>query len=433
MHEVKTGINSQKSKIETNNLILYSTGKTISIFGSAIYNFALGLYILEQTGSALSFAITLLLGVLPMILFNPFAGVIADKLNKKALVVLMDLLSGVVLFSLYILCSTNYELNLIFIYAATLLLTIFATFFGIGLEAAKPNIVTEEKLMTLNSISKIIDSVSSILGPMLGGIIFAFVDIKTFFLINGISFILSGLSMILIDFQFVKNRSIETHSAKKIHFISDIREGLHYLINQKNIMNLFTVLVSINFFLGFAVTVPLPYIINIVLHLSSKQLGIIQGAFPVGMVFGALFVKKITKAVSYPLLLNYAGSSLALLMMILGIPVLLKDLQLNSSIYVFVYMVILFFFGIVIAFIDIPLAYIIQKEIPDEYRGRVLSIGLSFGKIMLPIAMIFSGALLSSIPSYVMPIAGGIAFYLVTLRSSRKLRIDNLLQKANTC
>ncbi|MBL2323067.1 MFS transporter, partial [Klebsiella pneumoniae] len=86
-------------------------------------------------------------------------------------------------------------------YTTTFLMTVFTTFFGIGLEAAKPNIVSKERLMSLNSISKIIDSISLILGPMLGGIVFAVFDMKTFIIINGISFILSAISILFINFK----------------------------------------------------------------------------------------------------------------------------------------------------------------------------------------------------------------------------------------
>ncbi len=104
MEALQMSVSNENNKKEMKNLFLYSTGKTISIFGTAIYNFALGLYVLKQTGSALSFAVTLILGIIPMVIINPFAGVIADKVNKKTLVVLMDFLSGILLISVYILC-----------------------------------------------------------------------------------------------------------------------------------------------------------------------------------------------------------------------------------------------------------------------------------------------------------------------------------------
>lgn len=393
------------------------------IFGSSIYSFALGLYVLQITGSALNFAITLILGTIPMIVMNPFAGVIADKVDKKKLVICMDLLSGCLLITVYIL-SSYYGLNLSIVYTTTFLMTVFTTFFGIGLEAAKPNIVSKERLMSINSISKIIDSVSLILGPMLGGIVFAVFDIKIFIIINGISFILSGISIVFIHFKLFEFNINEECPKRRINFIKDIKEGFSCLIEKESLKNTFRILISLNFFLGFAVTVPLPYIINTVLNLSSKQFGIIQGTFPVGMIIGAILVKKITNRFSYSYLLKKLSSMLAVFMIISGIPVLFKSFEVNDFVYVITYCVVMFFLGLIIALIDIPLIYFMQKEIPDEYRGRVLSIGLSIGKMMQPIALALSGLVLNYIPAYTLPITGGIVFLILNKAYSNKLNLE---------
>ncbi|MFK4289660.1 putative MFS family arabinose efflux permease [Bacillus sp. RC240] len=423
MGSLRLHIENKKRNQELRNICLYSIAKTVSISGSSIYSFALGLYVLQITGSALNFAITLILGTIPMIVMNPFAGVIADKVDKKKLVICMDLLSGCLLITVYIL-SSYYGLNLFIIYTTTFLMTVFTTFFGIGLEAAKPNIVSKERLMSINSISKIIDSVSLILGPMLGGIVFAVLDIKTFIIINGISFILSGISILFIHFKLFEYNINDGCSKREINFIKDIKEGFSYLIEKESLKNTFSILTSLNFFLGFAVTVPLPYIINTVLNLSSKQFGMIQGTFPVGMIIGAILVKKITNRFSYSYLLKKLSSMLAVFMIISGIPVLFKSFEVNDFVYVITYCVVMFFLGLIIALIDIPLIYFTQKEIPDEYRGRVLSIGLSIGKMMQPIALALSGLLLNYIPAYTLPITGGIVFLILNKAYSNKLNLE---------
>ncbi|MEC5241432.1 MFS transporter [Bacillus mycoides] len=423
MGSLRLHIENKKRNQELRNICLYSIAKTVSIFGSSIYSFALGLYVLQITGSALNFAITLILGTIPMIVMNPFAGVIADKVDKKKLVICMDLLSGCLLITVYIL-SSYYGLNLFIVYTTTFLMTVFTTFFGIGLEAAKPNIVSKERLMSINSISKIIDSVSLILGPMLGGIVFAVFDIKIFIIINGISFILSGISIAFIHFKLFEFNINEECPKRRINFIKDIKEGFSYLIEKESLKNTFRILISLNFFLGFAVTVPLPYIINTVLNLSSKQFGIIQGTFPVGMIIGAILVKKITNRFSYSYLLKKLSSMLAVFMIISGIPVLFKSFEVNDFVYVIMYCVVMFFLGLIIALIDIPLIYFMQKEIPDEYRGRVLSIGLSIGKMMQPIALALSGLVLNYIPAYTLPITGGIVFLILNKAYSNKLNLE---------
>lgn len=423
MASLRLHMENKKRNQELRNICLYSIAKTVSLFGSSIYSFALGLYVLQITGSALNFAITLILGTIPMIVMNPFAGVIADKVDKKKLVVCMDVLSGCVLITVYIL-SSDYGLNLFIVYTTTFLMTVLTTFFGIGLEAAKPNIVSKKRLMSLNSISKIIDSISLILGPMLGGIVFAVFDMKTFIIINGISFILSAISILFINFKLCEQYINEECSIREIKFIKDIKEGYSYLMERKSLKNTFSILISLNFFLGFAVTVPLPYIINTVLNLSSKQFGMIQGTFPVGMIIGAMVVKKITDRFSYSYLLKKLSSMLSVIMIISGIPVLFKSFEVNDFVFVITYCVIMFFLGLMIALIDIPLIYFMQREIPDEYRGRVLSIGLSIGKMMQPIALALSGLLLNHIPAYTLPIGGGIVFLILNQAYSNKLNLE---------
>ncbi|PRT39747.1 MFS transporter [Bacillus wiedmannii] len=423
MGSLRLHIVNKKSNQELRNIFLYSIAKTVSIFGSSMYSFALGLYVLQITGSALNFAITLILGTIPMIILNPFAGVIADKVDKKKLVICMDLLSGCLLIAVYIL-SSYYGLNLFIIYTTTFLMTVFTTFFGIGLEAAKPNIVSKERLMSINSISKIIDSVSLILGPMLGGIVFSVFNIKTFIIINGISFILSGIALLFIHFKLFEYNINEGNSKSGVNFIKDIKEGFSYLLEKESLKNTFHILISFNFFLGFAVTVPLPYIINTVLNLGSKQFGIIQGTFPVGMIIGAIVIKKITDRFSYSYLLKKLSSMLSVFMIILGIPVLFKSFEVNDLVFVITYCVVMIFLGFIIALIDIPLIYFMQNEIPDEYRGRVLSIGLSIGKMMLPIAMALSGLLLNYIPAYTIPIVGGFLYLIVIKVSSNRFILE---------
>jgi len=414
---------SFNDKGEIRNLLLYSSGKIISVFGTSIYNFAISFYVLKLTGSALSFTITLLLGILPMIIINPFAGVIADRFNKKKLVILMDFLSGTLLISVFLISSFS-GFNLLLIYITAFCLTIFATFFGVGMEAAKPNIVSGNKLMNINSIGKIIDSVSSILGPMLGGMVFAFFDIRIFIIFNGICFIISGLSMTFINFNFNKELEDSVKESVKINFIQDIKEGFHYLYERKNMMGLFLILISLNFFLSLAVTIPVPYIINTILELGSTTFGVIQGSLPVGLIAGALFVKKLLEKIPYSVLMKILTLFLSICMVAAGFPLIFEGASFSHLIYGAYYCLLMFCLGIVIAFIDIPIAYFMQKEIPEAYRGRVMSIGISIGKTMTPLAMVVSGFLLELIPPYILPIGGGILYLLITLRYSRKMLLE---------
>jgi len=384
------------------NLGLFIIGKLISVFGSAIYTFAIGLYVLKQTGSGFSFALTLFVGLIPTIIFSPVAGYMSDRFDKKKIVVSMDFANGMMFLILFVL-TLKFELNQPMIYISTFMTTVFTTFFGIAFEAAKPNLVADEKLMSINSLSKVIDSTALILAPVLGGLIFAFTDIKTFILINAVCFIFSAVIETMIDFNHNIKSTAEINDDGG--FVEDIKDGLTYIRKSSEIVKMINVLVILNFFISFSVTVPLPYIINNLLNLSSNQYGIIQGAFPVGMILGAVVVGKIIEKIDYMKLLIFSSITLSVAIALLGLPLVLADA--SSLAYMIYYISIMVIFGIAISFIDVPILWLMQKSIPDNLRGKVLSISMSIVKLIAPLGLVISGMIINSVPVYIMTFAGG--------------------------
>lgn len=404
--------NSLKNK-ELSNTILLSIASFISIFGTAIYNFAIGLYVLKLTGSGLSFATTLALSILSTILINPFAGVLADRLDKKILAVITDLLNGLLLIGLYIV-TKGQPLNLLMIYVSTFFLNVFTTVYGISIEAAKTNLVSEKRLISINSINKVIESTSSILGPVIGGIVFAFLDIRIFIIINGISFCISALLQILIDFKF--NYKSDGENKEKINFITDIIDGINYLRTRKNILNMFGVYVALNFFIGLSITVPMPYIINNILKLNAKFFGIIEGAFPIGMILGALMIKRIMSQYSCDKIVRSSSIVVSVCMIAIGVSVILHNQLYNEIFYLMYFILIMILAGVAISSIDIPIFYMLQQTIPQEFRGRVFSIGITIAKIILPVALIIAGALINLIPTYILPMVGGVGLCIFSMK-----------------
>ena len=384
------------------NLGLFIIGKLISVFGSAIYTFAIGLYVLKQTGSGFSFALTLFVGLIPTIIFSPVAGYMSDRFDKKKIVVSMDFANGMMFLILFLL-TLKFELNQPMIYISTFMTTVFTTFFGIAFEAAKPNLVADEKLMSINSLSKVIDSTALILAPVLGGLIFAFTDIKTFILINAVCFIFSAGIETMIDFNYNIKSTAEINDDGG--FVEDIKDGLTYIRKSSEIVKMINVLVILNFFISFSVTVPLPYIINNLLNLSSNQYGIIQGSFPVGMILGAVVVGKIIEKIDYMKLLIFSSITLSVAISLLGLPLVLADA--SSLAYMIYYISIMVIFGIAISFIDVPILWLMQKSIPDNLRGKVLSISMSIVKLIAPLGLVISGMIINSVPVYIMTFAGG--------------------------
>lgn len=387
---------------EKNILLLYF-GKLSSVMGSSVYTFAIGLYILSITGSGLSFSVNIALSIVPVILISPFAGVVADRFNKKTVIVAMDMLSAAAMMFLYIF-SLRHELSVSAVYTATFFMAVINTAFSITIESLIPEIVKPDKLIGVNSVSRIIDSASGILGPVLGGVVFAFVDIRLFILINAASFFISALSEMFIEYT---SREINHNADESVKV--QIRNAAEYIWGYKEVLRIFAALVFLNFSLGLAVNVPLPYILNTVLKIDPAGFGFTQSFVPIGIITGALAVQKLMERIDYSRLLLRVSLVLGVLMSLLGLPVIpAMRYLLTADMYVPYYSIILFFMGICISLIDIPLIYKLQTSIDEAMRGRVLSIGITIAKIVLPAALILSGLLINVVPIYTICIFGGL-------------------------
>ena len=91
-------------KLYDKNFNILVLGQIISLFGSSIQRFALSLYLLDLTGSASVFATILAISMIPVVLISPIAGMLADRGDKKKLMVLLDVLSAVLLMAMQVLC-----------------------------------------------------------------------------------------------------------------------------------------------------------------------------------------------------------------------------------------------------------------------------------------------------------------------------------------
>lgn len=389
--------------------MLFCIGKFISVFGTATYTFATGIYILKLTGSALGFATNLILSTIPMLIISPFAGVMADRLNKKKLVVSADLLNGLFILLIYFL-SLYRGLSVSLIYFSTIIITTLTTLFDFSMESAKPDLVADNQLIKINTVGKIIDSLSSILAPVIGGIIFSFFNIQTFILMNGLSFILSSLIEVLMNFDFNRKASKKVHQNKL--YIEEIKDGLRYLIHQKNIVQLLFIFILYNLTISFSLTVPLPYLLNNVLNLSLSSYGIIQGCLPIGIILGSLLVPKIMENYKENEIFFKAGTVLSILMLLISTPGLLLKLNVNELTYISLFIMIVFLLGICYSILDIPFICIMQTHIDEDYRARSLSIVMCIIKIVVPISYALSGTLLEIINPYIITLTGALVTFM---------------------
>lgn len=399
----KTNIKVKNKDREKTNLFYYGIGRSMSMIGNSIYTFAIGLYVLNMTGSAVSFATTLILNIVPMMILYPVAGVVADRFSKKTLVIGMNAVNGVLFLMLWLL-SRGSHLNLVVIYGVTILTAILTSIYNVSLEAAKTNIVSLSSILKLNSVGKVIDSFSSILGPIIGGILYAYSNLNIIILINAGSYLLGALAESQIDFDLYLKSEIEKLRFSN-YILGQLKEGINYLWTSPSIKDMFLIMLGLNFMLGFSINIPLPYIINEILNLSSQNYGIIESMIPIGFIIGAFTVRPLMSRFSLQKLLISMNAIIAVIASMIGLPFLFNYF-LGTLPYSIFYSALSLIIGVAIIFINIPVMTVLQEEITSDKKGVVFGLILSLVNITMPLGLILSAYLIEIVPIVLLPALG---------------------------
>lgn len=411
MGDISIGQHDSRMKIATRNIILMMIGKMTSLLGAGIYTFAMGLYVLKTTGSGMGFATTLICGSIPRLICGPIAGAVADRVNRKWLVIGTDLLSSLTMFIMFIL-ATTFGPSLLFIYVSAALLSICASFYSVSLTSSIPSLVDEGRIQKASALNQTAASLSNILAPIIGGVVFGFFSIKSFFLLNSITFFLAVVVQLFIVFDLYKKEKAES----KEHFLTSIKEGFSYVKRQHEIYGLMKIAVGVNFFAS-ALFVSLPYIIVQNLHLSSKQLGVVEGMLAVGMLIGAIALS-VRKEVNNPFRSVYIGLLLfASLSLCTVFPLVVTISKVASFIYYIAFMMLT---GISMMVVNIPMQVHLQKTTDPSYLGRVFGLLETISTAIAPLGMIVYGLLLDMLPTSIVMMTLGVGLLLVVLVGVKK-------------
>jgi len=421
-----------KNPKEQINIILYLTGKIVSLLGTHIYTFAISLYILRTTGSGTSFALSILLGMVPRIILSPIAGSIADKKDRKKIVVSLDILSGIIVLGL-VAISSIYGLKLLFIYITTFLLSVVNTFFDVTMGASIPNLVSDEKLVKINSYTQASTSLSAIMGPVLGGLAYGLVPLKLFLVINGLSFICSAISESFINFEYNIRDNNEKHEENQEVEISEgikslfkqINEGLQFIRDIKPIYSLMKFALLFNLLINSTLAVIMPFIINDTLKMSSTQFGIIEGSFSLGILVTSIIVGNLPEREKNLKTLVIGTAMMGLMLIFIGIPTIGSLKYLNNGIHFVYFIIVMMTFSIFMILVNIPISVAMQRMTPDKMMGRVMGTMNTLAGGIAPLGVIFSGLLLDSVKPYIIPIISGSIVIIVSLIMSKNKNLKD--------
>ncbi|MBU7015037.1 MAG: MFS transporter [Theionarchaea archaeon] len=379
------------------NFWLYSTGRLVSLIGTGIQDVALPLFILDLTGSGAVMGTFMIMTVAPRLVMVPLAGVIGDRVNRKKIMVWTDFGRGVLILGLVGLAYNNL-ITIPLLFGAQFLTSILNASFGPATSAMLPDIVEDEDLTRANSILGAVNSVSFIIGPAMGGIIYAIGGIEVAFLINSISFLGSGVSELFIRYN-QKTRSFT--GVREV--VSDLREGISFVGAHHGLMILLMIALVLNFFLSPLFSVVVPYVMRVVIKFSSEQFGMLETSFMGGtlcgnIIIGAFLAKtKIKKMLNCGLLVE-SGILIGFALIILpqGLYLLGYASWLCFSVLSFTFASM----GLFNAFVNTPLMVELQRMTPTAFRARVFSVVELAAQAVVPIGFGIMGFLLDMVPAH---------------------------------
>ena len=367
--------------IRNKNFIMVLLGQVVSAFGSAILRFAIPLYLLEISGSPALFGTVMALAALPLVVLSPIGGILADRVNKKRIMVIVDFTMAA-LVMLYTL-----TMGIFSIVPATIaiMMALFAStaMMDPAVEGSVPLIISANHLVRANSFISLVGSLSGMLGPALGGLLFAGFGIYPILIVCAAAKLLAAIMELFIRIPNVKQKAVDN-----VFYLvfGDISDGLKFIFKEKPLLaKILITLFLIQLTLAPFAIIGIPVLITQNLGMNESMVGIAQAMMGIGGIFGGILTgvlgKRLRMQKAHWFL--FAG---CLVFLPIGIAFLL------GAHYYVIYILIVsttFIAMTAITLLTIQILTFIQTETPPEMLGKISALttmivmmGLPFGQFI---------------------------------------------------
>ncbi len=375
----------KKEKLFTRNFTLLILGQVSSLTGNYTLKFALSMYVLEQTGSASIFAGMLSTALLPTVLLSPFGGILADRANRKHIMVALDALSGLSVLAAGLLLPLGRELWVIG--ALLVLLSVLAAFESPTVQACVPQMVSPQNLVQGNAVVSQVSAVTSLVTPFLGSLFYTAFGIGPVFAAAVVCFWLTALLECMIRLEYQKPpRTAGIGAIVR----EDLAVSAHFLRReQPDILKLLLLAALAGMFVSGTAVVGFPYLVRTVLGLSATYYGAAESAMGAAAILGSLCAgllgKKLRVRDMAAIFLSFGLSLFPI-----GFSFLLPVGRMAR------YGVLLFFFCVCQLGVCIFSTYaitLIQQRTPEQLMGKVMSCVFTLSMCAQPVGQMVYGAL----------------------------------------
>lgn len=388
------------SALSHRSFALLWTGRAISSVGDGIYLVALAWWVIETTGSAAANGIILICATLPTLLLLLVGGVAVDRLPRRTLLLLSDVLRGV-LVSVIALLAARHQLAF---WHLALLSAAFGTvraFFSPAYTSIIPQIMPAEALPSANSLARLSAEAAGILGPALGGVLIGLGGTPQAFALDGLSFFLSAGCILAIPAVPAPKR----RSTRKPSALGELREGLSTVLRSPWLWITITIAGVSNITFAGPLEAALPLLVRANLGGSAGVYALLNALAAAGAVVAAVALGQAAK-LRHRGLVNYgAWLMAAAALAVMGLPVTVVGVGLA-----------IFACGAGIAILELIWAHTLQEMVPADRLGRVASIDALGSYALLPISYGLAGIAADRIGAPAVFVAGGtVSFVLIAL------------------
>lgn len=257
-------------------------GEFISSVGSGLTAFALAVYVYQTTQSATYVSLVTLFAFLPTILLSPIGGVLADRFDRRLMMIIGDGCSALgLIYILAIMLTGNIEIWQICI--GVMFSALFCSLTEPAYKATITDLLTEEEFAKASGLVQLASASKYLLSPIIAGFLLGITDVKTILIIDICTFFVTVFAVAVVR----KSLKIQQIKREYTHFIKDLREGWNTIISKKGILLLTILLTFVTFYIGFLQTLFTPMVLPLT---DTKTLGTILSISATGMLLGSLFI-----------------------------------------------------------------------------------------------------------------------------------------------
>jgi len=389
-------------------------GQGISLFGSALVQFALVWWLTQKTGSATVLALATLVAMLPRIILGPFAGALVDRWNRRLILIISD--GTIALFSLLLawLFATG-KVEIWHIYAIMAVRSLGGAFHFPAMSASTPLLVPNEQLTRVNGLNQTLQGINGLVAPPLGALLLGLFQTQAVLLIDVITAATAILPLLFISIPQPRRLEEQTQT-EEISLLEDIRIAIRYIRNWPGLVAVILMALFLNSLLT-PTGALMPLLVTKYFEKGALELGFLQSAQGVGVILGGFilsvwggFKKKITTT----------------LMGIIGVGIGVMLLGLAPANYLFVAIIGTAVIGIMMPITNGPLGAILQSVIRPDMQGRVMSLINSAASALSPLGLLIAGPISDTLGIRVWFWAGGLIWIITGIAAFFSPAVTNI-------